>query len=107
MEQFVDENNYPLFDGINGLKQERMSQTAMQELLLKLATQTEKDSFGRRIIQLSIVDKEIVEALEKEKEQSIELIKQTAMFMAASNLDEDISKMSYEDVYNSYYNKNK
>ncbi len=25
MEQFVDENNYPLFDGINGLKQERMN----------------------------------------------------------------------------------
>ena len=43
--------------------------------------------------------------LEKEKEQSIELIKQTAMFMAASNLDSEIAKMSYEDVYNSYYNQ--
>lgn len=49
--------------------------TAMQELLLKLATQTEKDSFGRRIIQLSIVDKEIVEALEKEKEQNNQIIR--------------------------------
>jgi hypothetical protein len=46
------------------------------------------------------------EALEKEKEQSIELIKQTAMFMAASNLDSEIAKMSYEDIYNSYYNQN-
>jgi len=43
--------------------------------------------------------------LEKEKEQSIELIKQTAMFMAAAPLDEEIAKMSYEDVYNSYYNQ--
>jgi hypothetical protein len=43
--------------------------------------------------------------LEKEKEQSIELIKQTAMFMAAAPLDEEIAKMSYEDIYNSYYNE--
>jgi hypothetical protein len=40
-----------------------------------------------------------------EKEQGIDLIKQTAMFMAAANYDEDIAKMSYEDVYNSYYNE--
>lgn len=46
-----------------------ISNTPIQELSLKLSTQTEKDSFGRRIIQLSIVYKEIVEALEKEKKQ--------------------------------------
>lgn len=43
------------------------------------------------------------QAKEMEKEQAIELIKQTAMFMAASNLDEDIANMSYEDVYKTYY----
>jgi len=32
----VDENNYPLFDGLVGLKQERMSQTAMQSLITHL-----------------------------------------------------------------------
>jgi hypothetical protein len=43
--------------------------------------------------------------LDIEKEQSIGLIKQTAMFMAAANYDKDIAKMSHEDVYNSYYNE--
>jgi hypothetical protein len=43
--------------------------------------------------------------LEMEKQQSIELIKQTVMFMAASHLDEDIANMSYEDVYKTYYNE--
>ena len=50
--------------------------------------------------------KEVIEqAKEMEKEQSIELIKQTAMFMAASHLDKDIANMSYEDVYKTYYNE--
>ena len=47
----------------------------------------------------------IREYKEVEKEQSIELIKQTAMFMAASNFDEDIANMSCEDVYKTYYNE--
>jgi hypothetical protein len=47
----------------------------------------------------------IKQAKEIEKEQSIGLIKQTAMFMAASHLDEDIADMSYEDVYKTYYNE--
>jgi hypothetical protein len=47
------------------------------------------------------------QALEKEKEQSINLIKQTAMFMGASIIDIEISKMEFEDVYNSYFNQNK
>jgi len=34
-----------------------------------------------------------------EKEQSIELIRQTAMFMAAADFDEDIAKMTFEDIY--------
>lgn len=48
-----------------------------------------------------------LEALEKEKEQSIGLIDQTAMFMSVVTQDEDVTKMDYEDVYNSYYNQNK
>ena len=73
--------------------------TAMQGLLLKLATQTEKDSFGRRIIQLSIVDKEIVEALEKEKEQYLDLIR----FMRTN----DKMGKTVEDLYNEFLNQNK
>ena len=41
----------------------------------------------------------INQAKEIEKEQSIELIRQTAMFMAAADFDEDIAKMTFEDVY--------
>ena len=47
------------------------------------------------------------DCIEKEKEQSINLIKQTCMFMGASIIDIEISKMEFEDVYNSYYNQNK
>jgi hypothetical protein len=39
------------------------------------------------------------QAKEMEKEQSIELIRQTAMYMAASDFDEDIAKMTFEDIY--------
>ncbi len=39
------------------------------------------------------------QAKEIEKEQSIELIRQTAMFMAAADFDEDIAKMTFEDIY--------
>ena len=45
--------------------------------------------------------------LEKEKEQSINLIKQTCMFMGASIIDIEISKMEFEDIYNNYYNQTK
>ena len=45
--------------------------------------------------------------LEKEKEQSLNLIKQTCMFMGASIIDIEISKMEFEDVYNSCFNQNK
>ena len=45
--------------------------------------------------------------LKKEKEQSLNLIKQTCMFMGASIIDIEISKMEFEDVYNSCFNQNK
>jgi hypothetical protein len=44
-------------------------------------------------------DELIEKAKEIEKEQSIELIRQTAMFMAAADFDEDIAKMTFEDIY--------
>jgi hypothetical protein len=54
-----------------------------------------------------IFDKGFNKYLEKEKEQAIGLIDQTAMFMSVVTLDEDVAKMDFEDVYNSYYNQNK
>ncbi len=44
-------------------------------------------------------DELIEKAKEIEKEQYIELIRQTAMFMAAADFDEDIAKMTFEDIY--------
>ena len=93
----VDENNYPLFDGVFNLKHQPMK-TAMQELFEFIDYE-----FGFKWD--DDTKQKFKELLEKEKEQSIGLIQQTAMFMAASSLDEDIAKMSYEDVYNSYYNQ--
>jgi hypothetical protein len=75
--------------------------TAMQELFEYWDTQ------NNPLVILNWIASNEKRLLEKEKEQSIELIKQTAMFMAAANLDSEIAKMSYEDVYNSYYNQNK
>ena len=52
-----------------------------------------------------LFEKEIEQAKQMEKEQSIDLIKQTAMFMAASTMDKEIGDMNFEDVYNSYFKK--
>ena len=55
---------------------------------------------------ISIPDEVFDQAKSIEKEHSIGLIKQTAMFMSAATLDKDIAAMSFDDVYNSYYKKN-
>ena len=73
-------------------------QTAMQELIQWLEAGW-KDEDTETII------KKANQLLLMEKEQSMDLIKQTAMFMGASNFDKEIASMTYEDVYNSYYNK--
>ncbi len=78
--------------------------TAMQELI-DLMKSHEARGWGNMTFDFFYAQLDEMKALEKEKEQSIELIKQTAMFMAAAPLDEEIAKMSYEDVYNSYYNQ--
>jgi hypothetical protein len=43
-------------------------------------------------------------AKEIEKKQAIDLIKNTAMYAAASQHDEEIGTMTHEDIYNNYYN---
>ena len=73
-----------------------MAQTAVEWLVEQICT----SDMANLIFQ-----QEIRQAKAMEKEQGIDLIKQTAMFMAAANYDKDIAKMSYEDVYNSYYNQ--
>ncbi len=82
--------------------------TAMQELIEELSfieglKDNEIDISQKSILTTATIKK----SLEKEKEQSINLIKQTCMFMGASIIDIEISKMEFEDIYNNYYNQNK
>jgi hypothetical protein len=75
--------------------------TAMEELIDSIRF-TDKECYA------TMFDEGIFnKALEKEKQQSINLIKQTCMFMGASIIDIEISKMEFEDIYNNYYNQNK
>jgi hypothetical protein len=79
--------------------------TAMQEFIEKLSMKSGDSFYALAFYHDN--DKIIKEALEKEKQQSINLIKQTCMFMGASIIDIEISKMEFEDIYNNYYNQNK
>jgi len=92
MEQFVDENNYPLFDGINGLKQERMSQTAMQEFFMVLK------EFNKELYNTMYNEGILDTALEKEKEQIIEAFDKGIEFAYPTN---------GANYYNQKYNQNK
>ena len=75
----------------------------MQELIEHIQVNATKFS----LMNTFNILKEIEPYLEKEKEQSLNLIKQTCMFMGASIIDIEISKMEFEDVYNSCFNQNK
>ena len=48
----------------------------------------------------------VEKAKQIEKERGIELIKDACMYQVAGFYDKDIASMTYEDVYNTYYNKN-
>lgn len=43
-------------------------------------------------------------AKQMEKEQAMDLMSNACMFLSASFHDEDFKSMTYEDVYNKYYN---
>ena len=42
--------------------------------------------------------------LNQEKEQIIDAMEKTAMFVSAASLDKEIGKMTFEDLYNQTYN---
>ena len=44
--------------------------------------------------------------LEKEKEQIIDAMEKTAMYVSAASIDKEIAKMTFEDLYNQTYNQN-
>jgi hypothetical protein len=81
--------------------------TAMQELIDEMDIikgQLWEEGLKDKSAMISDMIKKAVKLLEKEKQQSINLIKQTCMFMGASIIDIEISKMEFEDIYNNYYN---
>ena len=45
--------------------------------------------------------------LEKEKEQIIDAMERTAMYVSVASIDKEIGKMTIEDLYNQTYNQNK
>lgn len=45
----------------------------------------------------------IEQAKEMEKQQSLELIELSSQLTGVATVDDDISKMTYTDVYNQYY----
>ena len=82
--------------------------TAIQELKESLQSINERYQLKGDANWLMNEVLDLVEnSLEKEKEQAIGLIDQTAMFMSVVTQDEDVSKMDFEDVYNSYFNQTK
>jgi hypothetical protein len=84
--------------------------TAMQELIKILEdvnhlwnprnNQDDNDTY------LHCID-EAQKLLEKEKEQIIDAMGKTAMYVSAASLDKEIGKMNFEDLYNQIYNLNK
>ena len=46
----------------------------------------------------------VEKAKQIEKERGIELIKDACMYQVAGFYDKDVAAMTYEDVYNIYYN---
>ena len=47
------------------------------------------------------------QAKEKEKEQIIDAMERTAMYVSVASIDKEIGKMTIEDLYNQTYNNEK
>ena len=52
-------------------------------------------------------DKLYERAKQMEKEQIIDAMEKTAMYVSAALIDKEIGKMTFEDLYNQTYNQNK
>jgi hypothetical protein len=106
MKQFVDENNYPLFDGLVGLKQNPM-QTAMQKLLEILESKIlpcDDDNsyvYGMNVAHANLIYNIKNGFLEKEKEQIIDAY--CSGYQDGSTLE----IIQPEEYYNNTYNQNK
>jgi len=105
MEHPVDENNYPLFDGLDGLKQKPMK-TAMQELieyLRSLAFSKCHIGMGDIMLTQGHIDELEEKYIEKEKEQIIDANRQGR----CNDCPFMYSNEEAEEYYNQKYNQNK
>ncbi len=101
MEHPVDENNYPLFDGLDGLKQKPMK-TAMQELESLFYNEAQPTiNTNIWVIHKEAFEKLILAAKEQEKKQIIE-----AHAFGADNVDSN-GGLLLRGVKNAIYNYNK
>jgi hypothetical protein len=108
MEHPVDENNYPLFDGLVGLKQKPMK-TAMQELieyLRSLAFSKCHLGMGDIMLTQGHIDEIEEKYIEKEKEQIIDFAMQMHK-IDCSKTGTDLLLDEAEVYYNQTYNQNK
>ena len=80
--------------------------TAMQELIDEMTVYLDLHESPEvkevlRILKASAIRK----YWKKEKEQIIDAMEKTAMYVSAASLDKEIGKMNFEDLYNQTYNK--
>jgi len=80
--------------------------TAMQELIDEMTMYLDLHESPEvkevlRILKASAIRK----YWKKEKEQIIDAMEKTAMYVSAASLDKEIGKMNFEDLYNQTYNK--
>jgi hypothetical protein len=86
-------------------------QTAVEWLINELV-ELDKLLDGRRKNEDDTVfkfppDKLYERAKQMEKEQIIDAMEKTAMYVSAALIEKEIGKMTFEDLYNQTYNQNK
>ena len=82
--------------------------TAMQELIEwcnSCLTDKTISHGGRIALEVTIV--RATDLIEKEKEQIIDAMERTAMYVSVASIDKEIGKMTIEDLYNQTYNNEK
>jgi hypothetical protein len=97
MKNHVDENNYPLFDGVLNLKQKPMK-TAMQELIEWL--EQNEIYYNKELIL------KLKETLQKEKEQFDDMFEE-GFESAYQHFVNGEDFVEFEEYYNQTYNQNK
>jgi len=82
----------------------------MQELIDRLdKTEKQLDKENNLVMSSALFAAKsmAIEYLEKEKEQIIDAMERTAIYVSVASIDKEIGKMTIEDLYNQTYNQNK